>query len=184
MSTSLATPEFSRTVSIDELSSGGLQRHLSASRQEMAALSRRFGLADMTSLEADIDLRVAEQGRIRVKVTFTADVLQSCVVTLEPVPARLNEGFEVVFAPEPGDDGSDHGEVVIDAMADDPPEPLTGDEIDIGELVAQHLALAIEPYPRKQGANWTPDDKADPTGAGGDRENPFAVLAELKKQQV
>ena len=53
----LATPEFSRTVSIDELSTGELQRHLSASQQELVALAERFGLAGLTGLEADAHLR-------------------------------------------------------------------------------------------------------------------------------
>ena len=181
MSTTLATPEFSRTVSIDELSTGELQRHLSASQQELAALAERFGLASLTALEADACLRAEEQGKIRVKVTFTADVLQCCVVTLVPVSARLNEEFEVVFAPETGDEGPDRDEIVIDVTEADPPEPLIGDSVDVGELVAQHMALAIDPYPRKSGVDWRPDETADGDGHG---ESPFAVLAGLKKQKA
>lgn len=180
----LATPEFSRTVSIDELSTGELQRHLSASQQELVALAERFGLAGLTGLEADAHLRAEEQGKIRVKVTFTADVLQSCVVTLEPVSARLNEEFEVVFAPETGDAGLDRDEIVIDVTETDPPEPLIGDSVDIGELVAQHLALAIDPYPRKAGVDWRPDEATEPADDDGQAESPFAVLAGLKKQKV
>ena len=184
MSTMLATPEFSRTVSIDELSTGELQRHLSASQQELVALAERFGLAGLTALQADAYLRAEEQGRIRVKVTFTADVLQSCVVTLEPVSARLNEEFEVVFAPETGDEGLDYDEIVIDVTEADPPEPLIGDSVDVGELVAQHMALAIDPYPRKPGVDWRPDETTEAADGDGRRESPFAVLAGLKKQKV
>ena len=184
MSTTLAPPEFSRTVSIDELSTGELHRHLSASQLELAALAERFGLPGLTALEADARLRAEELGKIRVKVTFTADVLQSCVVTLEPVSARLNEEFEVVFAPETGDAGLDHDEIVIDVTEADPPEPLIGESIDIGELVAQHLALAIDPYPRKPGVDWHPDEATETTDDGGHGASPFAVLAGLKKQKV
>ena len=184
MSKMLAAPEFSRTVSIDELSSGALQRHLSASQPELAALAERFGLAGLTALEADARLVAEEQGKIRVKVTFTADVLQSCVVTLEPVSARLNEEFDVVFAPETGDEALDHDEIVIDVMDDDPPEPLLGDTIDIDELVAQHLALAIDPYPRKPGVDWRPDETPDAANDAGQPASPFAVLADLNKQKA
>ena len=121
---------------------------------------------------------------ICVKVTFTADVLQSCVVTLEPVSARLNEEFEVVFAPETGDAGLDRDEIVIDVTETDPPEPLIGDSVDIGEMVAQHLALAIDPYPRKAGVDWRPEETTESTDDDGRAESPFAVLAGLKKQKV
>ncbi len=183
VSTMLATPEFSRTVSIDEVSAGELRRRLTADQPERAALAARFGLAGLRSLVADARVWAEEQGKIHVKVTFTADVLQSCVVTLEPVSARLNEEFDVVFAPETGEEGLDHDEIVIDVADADPPEPLTGDSVDIGELVAQHVALAIDPYPRKPGVDWRPDETIA-AGAGDGGDSPFAVLAGLKDQKI
>ena len=35
---------------------------------------------------------------------------------------------------------------------EDPPEPIRAGRMELGELVAQHLSLALDPYPRKPGA--------------------------------
>ena len=63
---------------------------------------------------------------------------------------------------------------------DDLPEFLEGDEVDIGEVVAEHLGLNLDPYPRRPGVLFSTAD-----GAAGDdddpvRSSPFAVLREMK----
>ncbi len=68
---------------------------------------------------------------------------------------------------------------------------MPGGRIDIGELVAQNLSLALEPYPRKEGVEFTPileDVGPDTLSLTEDtppeppRQNPFAALSRLKKQ--
>jgi uncharacterized metal-binding protein YceD (DUF177 family) len=51
---------------------------------------------------------------------------------------------------------------------------LESDEIDLAHIVTEHLALEIDPFPRKPGAefSYTPDTP---------EESPFAVLKALKK---
>ena len=67
------------------------------------------------------------------------------------------------------------------AIAEDAPEPLDTPEIDVGELIAQHLALALEPHPRRPGAVLE--------SGGGEAQfpelavrpnSPFAKLGQLK----
>ncbi len=52
--------------------------------------------------------------------------------------------------------------VMVD-LESDAAEPFDGDAIDIGEAVAQQLALALDPYPRAPGVSleWK-DDAANP----------------------
>jgi hypothetical protein len=64
-------------------------------------------------------------------------------------------------------------------VGDDPPETLGPDGLDLGEAVVQQLALALEPYPRSEGATlgaleWRGEDHQD---AGG--ESPFKDLKTL-----
>lgn len=64
-------------------------------------------------------------------------------------------------------------------------EPITGGQIDLGEVVAQLLAVKIDPYPRKAGAvfvNVSPNKHAGESGETTS-ENPFAVLASLKNKK-
>ena len=69
-------------------------------------------------------------------------------------------------------------EVVIDPEADDPPEPLGDGLVDVGEIVTQQLALALDPYPRAPGSEL-PAEAAPATPA----ESPFRALAALKAGQ-
>ena len=61
------------------------------------------------------------------------------------------------------------------ADEDEPPEPLVGGTVDLGAVAAEFLILGIDPYPRKDGAEFAAP-RADLAG-----EHPFAALAALKK---
>jgi uncharacterized metal-binding protein YceD (DUF177 family) len=111
-----------------------------------------------------------------------AEIVQPCVVSLEPVPQHIDEAFSVRFVP-PGSAElpaapRPHEEVVIDAAAPDPPEELHGAAVDLGAVVEEAFVLAIDPYPR------APDAMLPETEAGGERaESPFAVLGRLKARR-
>jgi uncharacterized metal-binding protein YceD (DUF177 family) len=67
----------------------------------------------------------------------------------------------------------------VQVSEDEPPEVFTGKSFDLGPVVTEHFALAIDPYPRAPGAELPTDPDA---GAANQSESPFAVLAKLKKQ--
>jgi hypothetical protein len=48
--------------------------------------------------------------------------------------------------------------------------------------VAQHLSLALDPYPRKPGARLPEGYGETAEGGAEPRENPFAALGSLKKR--
>ncbi len=162
-------PEFSRPVAVDRLGESGLALELVASAAERAALARHLGLLALEQLSgrAAID-RVDGGPVVRLRVAWTADVVQSCVVTLDPVPARLDEAFEQRFVP-PAAKAGPAREVFVDVgeEAEEPPEPLIGGRIDIGAALAEQLALALDPYPRKPGAALTELADGPPVEGGG-----------------
>jgi uncharacterized metal-binding protein YceD (DUF177 family) len=117
-------------------------------------------------------------GGVRVSGRFEADVVQECVVTLAAVSARISGEVAVTVVPgaERGDERDDD-EVDIDLDAEDV-EIIQGDTFDLGEILIEHLALAIDPYPRAPGAVFmAPNVAGDPKSS---RQSPFAVLAKLK----
>jgi len=157
-----APPEFSRIVMADGVGPDGLALDIAATPEESAALAQRFGLEALSGLSAHVALRREGGGKVRLDVTFDADVLQLCVITLEPVASHVSDRFEVVFAP-PGEDG-DETEVFVDIADEDPPEPLRDGGIDVGEMIAQHLSLQIDPYPRApdaEGGSWESGGEAE-----------------------
>jgi uncharacterized metal-binding protein YceD (DUF177 family) len=163
--------ELSRTFVVDPLPEIGLTFEMTATADERAALARRFDLINLDALSArgtvqpgDVPGWVVLEGRIE------AEVVQSCVVTTEPVPAAVSSEFRRIFAP-PVEEGA---ELELDPLADEP-EPLPGSRLDIGEIVAEELSLALDPYPRIPGAE--PTDIAGQDEASG----PFAALERLRR---
>jgi len=177
-------PEFSRMVNADTVQRGEVVQTIEAGEAERTALARRLELESIGSLTATVRLRRVRGTMIRVSGALEADVVQTCVVTLDPVPAHVSETFEALFAPEdmvPDDvDEIDFDPAVSD---EDIPEPMHNNRIDIGELTAQYLSLGLDPYPHAAGIAFETIDEADDEEeeVPEQRPNPFAALGQLKK---
>ena len=170
-----APAEFSRVFRVDDLPPGGSTVTLTADATECAALARRFGLLALRSLtvQARFSPRPVARGvgrSVQVEGRFEAEVEQECVVTLEPVSNRVADRFALVFADQVAPAEPD---LSPDLEAEEP-EPLVDGAFDLGEAVAELLALAIDPYPRSPGAVFEP-----PAEAAEERQSPFAVLRRL-----
>ncbi|HET6224263.1 MAG TPA: DUF177 domain-containing protein, partial [Dongiaceae bacterium] len=100
-------------------------REIAANAAECAALAERFGLLSLDRLTASLGLVRRRSGLIEVHGRFEADLVQACVVTLEPVPAQLAAAFTVSFGVAPEASGADEGgEVVVSVEGEDPPEAI------------------------------------------------------------
>lgn len=190
-------PEFSRPVPVDRLRRGALTERIDAGEHERKALAERFELEAVNRLTAEVLLEPMKSGMVRVSGRLDADVVQTCVVSLDSVPAKLSESFAAVFAP-PEMIGEEDGDIDINALAEDEedlPEPILNHRIDIGELVSQHLSLALDPYPRAPGADFeelrehdAPEDGFDalsedaPEAEDAPTQRPFADLEKLFKK--
>lgn len=174
------TPEFSRIHHPQHIPPEGVTETIVATPEECAALADRFALKAIDSLEAEIHLKLVAGGpMVRLAGQFRADVVQTCVVTLEPIPAHVEEEFEMLFGPDanyrPGQ------EIHLDAEAADPPEPFgPGGVVDVGEAVAEHLLLALDPHPRKAGVAVEVPEGVEKNGPDTLPNNPFAALQGLK----
>ena len=170
-------PELSRPLPVDRVSAGGIEETIKASDKERAALAERFGLLDLPKLEAHVEVHPTRGGAMfEVTGHMEADVVQQCVATLEPLPAHLKQEIGVLCAsPEMLETGA----VSLPADLDEEEtEAIVGGVIDLGEMVAQHLGAALDPYPRKPGVAFVEAEY----GAEAAAPNPFAKLAELKKK--
>lgn len=171
--------EFSRPVAVDKLGADPVVREIKAKPDELRALTRRFGIVGMTDLVAEVRLNRVGGRAVRVVGRFIADVEQMCVVTLEAFQSRIEESYTALFSPDVAQSEEDV-EIVVDPDAEeDLPEPLVGGRIDIGELTAQHLSLALDPYPRRPGVEFT--DHVEDDGSADEGANPFAALARLNR---
>lgn len=177
-----AETELSRVVGLADLDDGPVTTTVEASAEECAALAERYGIPAVSRVKARVTL-TEQAGDVLLEGDLEATVTQSCVVTLEPVDSTIASGITVrymspdVFAALR--DGMEE-EVLDDETEDVEPLPdlNAGQWIDVGEVVAQYLALALEPYPRKPGVEL--DVRVTGSDAGEARPNPFDVLKKLQ----
>jgi uncharacterized protein len=162
-----------RSLKRAEVPSAGTSLVIEASDDECRRIAAAFGLEACDSLAATLRVRPDGQDGLIVRGHLTADVTYRCVVTLEPVPGRVEEPIDVRFAPPAGRHRAST-EVDVASDVEDPPEPLIGDAADLGPVVTEHLALGLDPYPRAPGA-------ALPVlGDNGPKSGPFSYLASLR----
>ena len=168
-----AVPSFSHPVTIAALHGGAHVRLIptEAERKGMAKFAR---LHAIDAYEALLDVAVSANGVVTITGAFKAKVHPVCVVTLEPFEQKIDEAIEARYAPL----------AIIEKLTkraeenenDDfePPEELHDGVLDLGALAAEFLVLALDPYPRKDGAEFA--------GFGEDDEpvSAFDALKALK----
>lgn len=170
-------------VIIAQIPDGGLHRELVASAAERQAMAELAGLREILSAHASFDVVPKSGGRVQVTGLVRGRIGQTCVVSLEPIESEIEEEVDLMFAPEAEarrladliEEGQDDRQAPEVA---DPPEPITGGIIDLGRLATDALFLAIDPYPRKEGAVFEAEVSApDP------EDHPFAALKALQDKK-
>lgn len=165
-------PELHRPLRWGLVGPSGRQERIVATAAECAALARRFGIPGIAAFEAVLSLSPDRDGAIRAEGRIEAAVTQSCVVSLEPVEQRVSAPVVLRFLPpgaEPDEDPESPDEIETD-----------GDMLDLGEAVAEQLALALDPYPRHPDAALPPEATEAPAPEPP-RPSPFAALARLRR---
>lgn len=165
--------EFERLYDVRHLPPGPVT--IEASEAECAALARRFALVAVKRLTAEVTL-IPDGAAVRVEGRLVAKIVQSCAVSGEDLPVTIDEPVTLRFVPAAAPPAGE-AEIELDALDCDEIE-MAGDRFDLGEALAQSLALAIDPYAvgpqaeevrRKAGLL---DDQAS---------GPFAALAALSR---
>lgn len=165
------TPELHRPLAADAVPACGQDYEVTATEAECAALAARMRLPAVHALRCRFWLQPGLAGAVLAEGWLEADVVQTCVVTLEDFSAAVAEHFSVCFVPA-GTEGDDVDPETIDEI------PYSGGVLDLGEAAAEQLALAIDPYPRVPGAVLSDLDEVDEGTT-----SPFARLAELRRRQ-
>ena len=169
-------PEFSRPIKVDQIGRLAGNLHIAAKAEERMALMRRFGLLALDRLEADYGIG-EDNGAIVARGRIRATLSQPCVATGLPVPEQIDSDFLLRFIVE-GTDVVGSDELELDGEDCDT-IGYDGQIIDMGEAVAETMALVMAPYPR------SPDADAYLKEVGvlnEDQTGPFAALLALKNK--
>ena len=171
----------SRTLRVDEIRDGA-SGEIAVTEAEMNAIAGMLDLVALEGLTFNYRLNHGGGGRLHLTGRLHANVTQTCVVSLDPVGARLDVPAEVDFWP-----AALIGELERSAEEEgslgllDWPEAVVDGKIDLGPVIYETLATALEPYPKREGVSFDWSQRPSEE-AGSAKSGPFAALAALKQR--
>lgn len=164
---SLPEPPYSEPVRLHQIGAG-IRRTLEPDAAMRARIARALDLASLDAFTAELEL-VPAAGGWRLTGRVRAVLAQTCGVTLEPLPLEIDAPFSVALA-EAADE--EPGEIVI-TLDDESPDLIEGGQIDLGQYAVEQLALQLDPFPRKPGAEFVQPPEPEEI-------SPFSVLRQLR----
>lgn len=159
---------------LHELGRGPQERRIAAEGPALARIAAVVGVDALKSLEAAVRVTPWMDGA-QIEGRWSAVVVQTCGITLEPFESNLGGEFGIRAVPSgsPALASGETHELDLDPEADDPPDEVADGVLHLGAYVVEDLSLAVDPFPRKPGASFeAPQTVAEPS--------PFAALAKLK----
>lgn len=172
------TTELSRPVDLRSvLENEEVALDIRATAEECKVLAQRFDILEVQDLNAYLTIRPGStRDLIKIEGEIMAHVVQSCCVTLAPVKETVQDTFSDTLTTNP--------ELLVpeeetDSDTDQPVELIRGDQIDIGEVIAQWLGLALNPYPRSDAPLY---EHIEEVNALKGVHTPFDVLNGLKEK--
>jgi uncharacterized metal-binding protein YceD (DUF177 family) len=177
---------FSASFDLGSVRDRPIEVSLAPSQAERVRIAHWLDIESVDALKAVIELSRAGADEYVYSGRFEADVVQACVITLEPVPSHISgevhRKFKVLPRPstrrrKAAIEPAPPSPTVIDLSVaeDDGPELLNHPVTDLAAPLLEELSLALDPYPKAPGAAFdVPAEPQAPT------DNPFAVLESLK----
>lgn len=181
MTADSSQPSFHRLIDVGGLSPAGEAFAIEATPQERESIARWLNILAVDSLSAEVVIEPqADRGRATLTGRMRAEVVQACVVTLEPLTATIEAVLRRCFSAAVDDEWQQYGdeseEIFLDAEDDVEIDPLPPAGIDLGMVIAEQLALEIDPFPRTAASGG--DGDAPPLSEDGTVQ-PFADLKSL-----
>ncbi len=192
---------FHHSVAVMNLPVDGMQITIAATELQRREIARFLQLPSIEQLEASFNIRPGKAGHVHVHGKLKSSFYQTCVVTFDDFPTTIEAPVDLEFAPQvPAIEASStkpakqsrqksRAETLDNLAAEspdiewtgshfadeiDPPDPIIDGQIDLGALTVEFLALSLDPFPRKPGAEFRFQDMDDA------KPNPFAALAAFK----
>ena len=160
--------EFSRPLKVDRVPKLGSTEKIAADTSELKALAKRLDVPALHSLKAILRATPWRGGGLKLEGELVADIEQVSVVSLEAFRSELRFPVLRYFLLRGGT-----------VSGEEDADPIIDGHIDIGETVAETLALELDPYPRMPGETAEhPTPVEEPHDVP---HSPFAALKNLDK---
>lgn len=171
---SAAPPPWSAPLRLSEVQRGPRTVSLAADGQARARVAALLDLPALSRLEGEVTVAPWLDGA-QLRALWRAELQQTCGVTAEPFDVSLSGEFDVrAVPPDSRAAPSPEAEISLDPDAEDPPDVLEDETLDLAAYLVEALALELDPFPRAPGAEFVaPDEPPEPS--------PFAALAAFKR---
>jgi uncharacterized metal-binding protein YceD (DUF177 family) len=169
-----------RFYDLDRLGRAGADVAVTADAEALKRLAAWAKVETVESFKGEVALKKTGPSNFTLDYTLSADIVQACVVTLEPVRSHIAQEFsrELHLAATAHRHAVKNEELVPATGEDDVPEEIDSPRYDLAAPLLEEFLLAIDPYPRAPGAALP----ESPETAAPVRENPFAALKALKER--
>ncbi|HTT83953.1 MAG TPA: YceD family protein [Rhizomicrobium sp.] len=173
----MTTIPLERFRDLSDIPEQGYETDIAPGPEELKRLAEWSGVDEVSRLHGHIKVRPQSRTTYLLETEFDADIVQSCVVTLEPVKSRIARSFARTLHFTPGlnryaDKG---GLVTSESVDEDAPDEIDSLRYDLAGPLREEFALAIDPYPRAPGVEFE-----SPEDSGDREEGPFAVLEKFR----
>jgi uncharacterized metal-binding protein YceD (DUF177 family) len=163
-----------------DIPSRGTDVQRKAMPEECALLAKELDIPAVERLEVRYNIKPLSGGRYRLEGTLKADVVQACIVTLDPVRSVVDDRIEVEFRSDVVHEpqGKLGEELIVLEVTEY--EPLEHGRVDVGRIVTESLAAALPAYPRSPGAALEQIEAGPPEPGPA---SPFSALAGWKPKK-
>ena len=138
-------------INVEGLGRDPIKINIQATKEECDALANDLeilGVSDVTL--SGVLRRQQKSDRIELLTTLKAQAVQACVVSLDPVSQAIDVEFTVYYTFAKEDVTSDEIDYVVGMDEEDLPELIIDGRINAMDIIAEQIALALDPYPRKE----------------------------------
>lgn len=168
-----------RLHELADLPESGFEVDIAATPEERKRLAEWASVLEVSQLSGHVRVRPLSRTRFLVETEFDADIVQCCVVTLAPTQSHIERHFvrRLQLSPRFPRSADKGGQVPPASADEDAPDEIDGTRYDLAGPLREEFALAIDPYPRAPGVEFSPPD------AGEKLESPFGVLGKLRRPE-
>ena len=161
-------------IPLAQVDRGAVKLRLEPSAEQRKAIAKQLDLVSLEALSAEVFLSSWLDGA-EVSGVLRARVVQTCSATADDFETPIDARFSLRVLPANSENApqEEFGDLAADAEGDDPPDVLEGEVVDVSGYVVEHLALELDPFPRKPGAVFV--QPPEPVEI-----SPFAALKGLK----
>ncbi len=158
--------EFSRPLQVDRVPALGCHERIAADEKECVALAKRLDLPKIHSLGGLLKAVPWRGGGLKITGTLNARVDQVSVISLEIFTSDVEFAVERYFLSPRAGNPADEEDVDV----------IENGSVDLGEILAETMALELDPYPREAGeVFYDVEEQPEP-----EKVSPFTALSKLR----